>query len=74
MSMLGGYSAALPAPTTATPIAGNRPTTSTAQANSTALLGNGGSSSILKWCIIYILVAIVILLWGRWLLRNARIR
>lgn len=74
MSMLGGgYSAALSSAQTATPIASNRDTTSTAHMNSTANLGGGGDSSILTWCVVSVIAAIVILLWGHFLLRNARI-
>ena len=73
MSMFGGYSAALGAPATSSPIASNRETTSTVHANSTQFLGGGSASNILYTCVAAILIAAALLVAGRFVLKNVRI-
>lgn len=73
MSMFGGYSAALSAPATSSPVANNRPTTSTAYANSTAFLGGGSASNVLYIAVVAIILAVALLVVGRFVLKNVRI-
>ena len=72
MSMFGGYSAALPSQGMGSPIAGNRATTSTKHANSTAFLGTG-SSNIVTECAVAIIFAAGILVTARFVLKDIKL-
>lgn len=73
MSMFAPYSPALPSPASAAPIAGNRPTMQTVNQNVTAGLGNGGSGTIVTTAVVAILLAIGVIVAGRFLLNDVRV-